>query len=42
MQTIIKNYQVLQELWEQAADVARDTEAIIRIQGVATYLNGNF
>ena len=29
------NYKVLQELWEQAADVARDTETIARIQGVA-------
>ena len=38
MQSIIKNYQVLQELWEQAADVARDTETIARIQGVASQM----
>ena len=38
MQSIIKNYQALQELWEQAADVARDTEAIARIQGVASQM----
>lgn len=38
MQTIIKNYKVLQELWEQAAGVARDTETIARIQGVASQM----
>ena len=38
MQSIIKNYEVLQELWEQAADVARDTETIARIQGVASQM----
>ena len=38
MQSIIKNYKVLQELWEQAADVARDTKTIARIQGVASQM----
>ena len=38
MQSITKNYSVLQELWEQAADVARDTETIARIQGVASQM----
>ena len=38
MQSIIKNYKILQELWEQAADVARDTETIARIQGVVSQM----
>ena len=33
-----KNYKVLQEFWEQAADVARDTETIARIQRVASHM----
>ena len=38
MQSIIKNYKVLQELWEQAADVAKDTETVARIQGVSSQM----
>ena len=38
MQSIIKNYKVLQEMWEQAADIARDTKTIARIQGVASQM----
>ena len=39
MESIIKNYQTLQELWEKAADITRDTEAIARIRGVASQMN---
>ena len=35
MQSIIQNYSILQELWEKAVDVVRDTETKARIQGVA-------
>ena len=37
MQSIIQNYSVLQELWEEAIDI-RDTETIARIRGVATQM----
>ena len=39
MESIIKNYQVLQELWEKAADIIRDTETIARIWGVASQMS---
>ena len=38
MQSIIQNYTVLQELWEQAADIVHDTETIARIRGVASQM----
>ena len=28
MESIIKNYQILQELWEKAADIIHDTETM--------------
>ena len=34
MQSIIENYAVLQELWEEAASIVHDTETIARIRGV--------
>ena len=39
MEGIIKNYQILQELWEKAADIMRDTETIARIRGVASQMS---
>ena len=43
MKRVIQNYSVLQELWEKAADVARDTENKARIRGVAAQMrNFNF
>ncbi len=36
MQSIIKNYSVLQELWDQAISVTRDTETISRIRGTSS------
>ena len=38
MQSIIQNYSVLQDLWEQAADIVHDTETIARIRGVASQM----
>ena len=38
MQSIIQNYSVLQELWEQAADIVHDSETIARIRGVASQM----
>ena len=38
MESIIKNYTVLRELWDQAADVVRDTETIARIRGVESQM----
>ena len=38
MQSIIQNYSVLQELWDQAADIVHDTETIARIRGLASQM----
>ena len=38
MQSIIQNYSILQELWEKAVDVVRDTVTKARIQGIATVM----
>ena len=38
MHSIIQNYSVLQELWEQAADIVHDSETIARIRGVASQM----
>ncbi len=38
MQSIIKNYSVLQELWDQAISVTRDTETISRIRGIEAHM----
>ena len=38
MHSVIQNYSVLQELWEKAVDVVRDTETIARIRGVAAQM----
>ena len=38
MHSVIQNYSVLQELWEKAVDVVRDTETIARIQSVAAQM----
>ncbi len=34
MNSIINNYNVLQDLWEVAVTVVRDTEVIARVKGV--------
>ena len=38
MESIIKNYTMLRELWDQVADVVRDTETITRIRGVESQM----
>lgn len=38
MQSIIQNYAVLQELWDQAVDIVHDTETIAHIRGVASQM----
>ena len=38
MRSIIRNYAVLQQLWDQAAILAHDTEVIARIRGVAAQM----
>ena len=38
MKYIIQNYAILQELWEQAANIVHDTETIARIGGVASQM----
>lgn len=38
MQSIIQNFSVLQELWEQVADIVRDTETVARFRGVASQM----
>ena len=38
MMSIIKNYRVLNELWEKACEVVKDTETIARIRGVAAQM----
>ena len=38
MMSIIKNYTVLNELWEKACEVVKDTETIARIRGVAAQM----
>ena len=35
LESIISNYSVLQELWEEAKTIARETEVIDRLNGVA-------
>ena len=39
MESIIKNYQILHELWEKAADIIRDTETIASVRGVASQMS---
>ena len=39
MESIIKNYQILKELWEKAADIIRDTETVARNWGVASQMS---
>jgi len=39
MESIIKNYQILQELWEKATDIIHDTETVARIRGVASQMS---
>ena len=38
MQSIIQNHSVLQELWEKATDVVRDTATKAHIRGVAAQM----
>ena len=38
MKSIVNNYSVLQELWEQAISIVHDTETIARIWGIATHM----
>lgn len=38
MLSIIQNYTVLQELWDRAADIARDSDTVARIRGVASQM----
>ena len=38
MASIIKNYAVLQSLWDQALSIVHDTETIARINGVSTVM----
>ncbi len=37
MKNIINNYSPLQELWEQAITIVRDTETIAHIRGIAAH-----
>ena len=39
MNSIIRNYAVLQELWERSAELVRDTETIARIRGVSAQMH---
>ena len=39
MKSIICNYEVLNELWETACSIVRDTETIARIRGVAAQMS---
>ena len=38
LQSIISNYEVLQELWQQSIDVTKDAEMRSRIHGVSVYM----
>ena len=38
MCSIINNYHVLQELWDQAAEIVHDSETVARIRGVAAQM----
>jgi len=38
MRSIIDNYHVLQKLWDEAAEIVRDSETIARIRGVAAQM----
>ena len=38
MGSIVKNYSVLQELWDQAISIVRDTETISRIRGIDAHM----
>ena len=38
MKSIIENYSALQDLWEKAAEIVRDTETIARIRGVSAQM----
>ncbi len=38
MKSIIQNYKDLNELWEKACKIVKDTETIARIRGVATQM----
>ncbi len=38
MKSIIDNYNVLNEVWEKACDIVKDTETIARIRGIAAQM----
>ena len=38
MGSIVKNYSVLQELWDQAISIVHDTETISRIRGIDAHM----
>ena len=38
MSSILTNYNVLQELWDQAVTIVHDTEVIARVRGVAAQM----
>ncbi len=38
LKSILDNFEVLQELWEEAIDLVKDTEMKARINGVATQM----
>lgn len=42
MKNIIQNYSTPPDLWENASEVARDTETIARITGVAAHIQESF
>ena len=39
MESIIKNHQILKELWEKASDITRDTETVAKNWGVASQMS---
>lgn len=39
MESIVRNYAVLQELWDEAVSFVRESEVIARIRGVASQMN---
>ena len=36
--SILSNYTVLQELWDELSDIVKDTETIARINGVSSQM----
>ncbi len=38
MKSIIENYTILQQVWDEAVKIVRDTETIDRIGGVASQM----